>query len=196
MAFLKSKWFWLGTIILLWLIGGFELVCEVYGAALPGEKAQVAIRTAFLILGGLGVVLPTYLNVWQSLEAGKQISDKIRFDKIENTYRLIEKFDDPSAIAARFLCREVQDQKLHLSDADLIKRIKDDDKLRDSVTQVFNYWENVRISIKYDRVNMQMLRDSLAPPFNRQFDTFKPWIDIRGEDFKTDFYWLKKQWQP
>lgn len=193
--FLKSKWFWLSLIVLSWILGGGVLVCRAHDAAAPDAKTLETIKMAFLILGGMGVVLPTYWNIWQTVENGKYISDRTRFDIVENTYRLIEKFDDPSLKDARFFCREIRNNKANLTEAQLVKTINEDRKLQDSVLQVFNYWENVRVSIVSERVDEQMLADSLAPVFNLHFDTFKPWIDTRSEASKKDTYWLKKQWQ-
>jgi len=193
--FLKSKWFWLSLIVLSWILGGSVLVLKAYDCAQPDSKTLEAIKTAFLVLGGMGVVLPTYWNIWQTVENGKYIGDKIRFDMGENSYRLIEKFDDPSIGAARLLCRAIHDEKLNYSPAALVKKINDEKNLKDSVMHIFNYWENIRVSIKKGRVDEPMLRDSLAEAFNQHYDTFKPWVDTRSQKYQEDLAWLKKEWQ-
>jgi hypothetical protein len=181
-------------IIVLWIIGGYALCWQAHDTTPDPNKTLETIKTAFLVLGGLGVVLPTYFNIWQSVESGKYISDRTRFDITENTYRLIEKFDDPGITEPKSLCREIHYKKTNLSDVDLIKKVNDDPKLKDSVLQVFNYWENVRISIQCNRVDERLLMDSLANAFNQQYDCFKPWIDTRDEKYKSDLIWLKKRW--
>jgi hypothetical protein len=181
-------------IILLWLLGGYALCWQAHVSTPDPNKTLETIKTAFLVLGGLGVVLPTYFNIWQSVESGKYISDRTRFDITENTYRMIEKFDDPGMTEPKSLCRAIAAKKINLCDVELIRQINEDTKLKDSVIQVFNYWENVRISIKSGRVNETLLIDSLASAFIQQFDAFKPWVDTRDEKYKNDVYWLKNRW--
>jgi hypothetical protein len=123
MPLLKSKWFWLTVIIILWCLGGSVLVYQAHAAALPDQKTLETIKTTFLVLGGLGVVLPTYLNIWQSVESGKYIIDRTRFDITENTFRLIEKFDDPALTDPKSLCREMHSKRMDISDVELINKL-------------------------------------------------------------------------
>lgn len=147
------------------------------------------------MLGGLGVVLPTYLNVWQSLEAADVQKERLRFDRVENSYKLIEGFDVPSLLDARSFTRELAERHEEIAPSELVNRLKSDKVLQQSVLLVFNYWENVRISIKSDRADPDILRASLRDVFIETYERFLPWIKSRPMCFQTDIKQLYDLWR-
>jgi len=130
-------------------------------------------KIVFLCLGGLGVILPTYINATNSLEA--RISDKI-----ENTFRLIEKWDDPHLFSARKLTRDEKTNRSKICDEDLIKRIESNQELKQSVILVFNYFEQVRFSILNNRIEKEQFKGTLGVVIIDIIERFKPFTDKCG----------------
>ena len=196
MISLKSKWVLLIVIVLLCACGGAVLVNEAYTSAAPDTKKLEAIKTAFLVLGGLGVILATYLNIWQSLESGKQIADKIRFDIGENSYHLIEKFDDPSIGAARLLCRAIHDDKLNYSPAALVKKINDEKNMLKILSCRFSIIGRMFV---YQSKMVGLMNRCCATvwpkPLTNTTTHLSRGLILAAPKYQSDLAWLKKQWQ-
>ena len=190
---MKLKWTLLIVITIFWVLGGIGLILQIY-PTLPEETKVIEImKSAFLVLGGLGVVLPTYLNIWQSLESSQVLEEKIQFDRMENSFRILENWDDPSLLEARRFTRRIKDTRTSLSDNQLIEEIDKNETLKESVIMVFNYWEGVRISIWGNRVNVPILFDSIGEIYLDMFERFKPWI--RQDELRLrHFSELYKRW--
>ena len=190
---MKLKWTLLIVITIFWVLGGIGLILQIY-PTLPEETKVIEImKSAFLVLGGLGVVLPTYLNIWQSLESSQVLEEKIQFDRMENSFRILENWDDPSLLEARRFTRRIKDTRTSLSDNQLIEEIDKNETLKESVIMVFNYWEGVRISIWGNRVNEPILFDSIGEIYLDMFERFKPWI--RQDELRLrHFSELYKRW--
>lgn len=191
----KTKWVIFFIVIALWVIGGIGILINVNSNYNASDKAIEMIKTTFLILGGLGVVMPTYLTVWQSLENNKINESKIIFEKNENAFRLMEKWEDSTLLEARRFTRKIKDKKDAISNNDLIAEILKDDKLRESIITVFNYWEQVRISIEYDRVNEKFLQDAMDDIYLDMYIRFEPWIKTRNQNFQDDAKKLYLRWK-
>ena len=96
-------------------------VCwQTYQDTDPAKASQLleTIKMLFLMLGGLGVIISTYFNIWQSLETAELLKDQIRRTQIENTYSIIEKWDDDALFAARKFTRELKARQRTLSPDD------------------------------------------------------------------------------
>lgn len=191
---MKIKWKIFIGIIILWIIGGIGILIHLYQIPNNPDKFLDLVKTSFLILGGLGVILPTYLNIWQSLESSIIIGERIEFDKLENAFRLIEKWDDNSLLKARQFTREIKELRDDISNKKLIKRVNSDPELKQSVIMVFNYWEQVRVSIERGRVNESLIKDVLDCVFIDMYERFKPWIDT-NDGYKEDIKKLYDRWK-
>jgi hypothetical protein len=190
---MKIKWVIFITIIVLWFIGGVGILIQINQTSSESDKLLELIKSGFLILGGLGVILPTYLNIWQSLENSKIIEERIEFDKVENAFRLIEKWDDNSLLKARQFTREIKNLRDSISNNELIKRVEGDAELKQSVIMVFNYWEQIRLSIERGRVNESLIKSALACVFIDMYERFKPWINT-NEEYRLDIKKLYDRW--
>jgi hypothetical protein len=180
--FTNKKWeifFWING---LWIFGTMALGYIAYTSAPPTGSSSVieTIKIIFLSLGGLGVILPTYLNAFNALE---QLSTQ----KTENTFHLLEQWDDPLLFEARKLTRNLKDQKPNLCDNDLIKKINDDEKLKQSVILVMNYFDRIRMSIKAGRVDTITLKDSIGTMFEDIHQRLLPYVKSLGEKPKEDW---------
>lgn len=150
-----------------------------------------AIKVVFIMLGGLGVILPTYLNVWQSLETAELLKDQAQRSKIENTFKLIEKWDDKSLFDARNFTRELKEQHSKLSPDQLKSKINQTPELKQSVILVFNYFEMVRVSLKHDRVEASVIGGSLGG-FHDLYDRLRPWVREQEKVYEQDLEDLSK----
>jgi hypothetical protein len=191
---MKLKWIIFILIIVLWIIGGIGLVIDIKSNTSIEIQTIEIIKTSFIILGGLGVILPVYLNTWQSLENNKIYENKIQFDKIENSFRIIEKWDDSTLLEARRYTRKIKDERNKISNNDLISTIESNDKLKESIIMVFNYWEKVRLSIEHGRVDEKLIKDAVDIVYIDMYERFKPWIETQIDDYKKDLEKLYKRW--
>jgi hypothetical protein len=191
---MKLKWTIFFIIIVLWILGGIGLLMNIRSTTTIEIRTLEMIKTSFIILGGLGVILPVYLNTWQSLENNKIYENKIEFDKIENSFKIIEKWDDASLLEARRYTRKIQQERNNISNNDLVTNIESNEKLKESVIMVFNYWEKVRLSIEHSRVDEKMIKEALDTVFIDMYERFKPWIEKGGDDYKKDIEKLFKRW--
>mgnify|MGYP003973700033 CR=1 FL=1 len=180
--FTNGKWaifFWIN---LLWILGTIALGYIAYTSTPPEQSNSLieTIKIVFLSLGGLGIILPTYLNVFNALE-------QMITQKTENTFRMLEKWDDPLLFKARKFTRDLKTQKPTLSDQDLIQKINNDEKLKQSVILVMNYFERIRISINAGRVDITTLKDTIGSLFEDIHRRLLPYAESLGEKNKTDW---------
>ena len=182
------KWKILISFVALYLVGIIGAGWHTYDATDSSQAvpATEALKIVFIMLGGLGVIVPTYLNIWQSLETAKLLEDQERRDKIENTFRLLEKWDDDSLFEARSFTRGLGDQHGSLSPDQLKLKINNEPNLRQSIILVFNYFELLRISIENERVDRDIVASSLGLVFHDIYDRVKPWIKDRPQAYQDD----------
>jgi hypothetical protein len=202
---MKLKWPILIAIIVLWICGTVGLLLHINfastptpsGAAIPTVPSGLieSVKIVLLMLGGLGVVLPTYLNVWQSLENNKMLEEKLRFDKVENSYKLIERWDTSNLFEARRFTRELKAAEKDLSPNQLIEKVEGNPKLKESVILVFNYWDGVRVSIKEQRVDAEVLRKVCRTAFCDMYKRFSPWIETQEQSYQNDLKELHDMWK-
>lgn len=185
---MKLKWWILIVFVVLYVLGIVGAGMHTYSAT-PAEKDFLpiveTIKIVFIMLGGLGVILPTYLNVWQSLETAKVTQDQIARNRIENTFRLLERWDDKLYLEARRFTRELKDEHHNLSATQIKERIKVSPELRQSVILLFNYFDTIRVSIEADRVCEKILREQLGTTYIDIHDRFKPWIETCPQEHQN-----------
>jgi hypothetical protein len=173
---IDHKWKIFVWINILWILGTFAIGIITY-YSVPPEGSSVLIETikiVFLCLGGLGIILPVYISVTNEIE------DRYT-KKIENTISLLQKWDDPHLFEARKYTRRLKDKRPELSDNQLVSQINNDEELRHSVILVMNYLEFVRISIRENRVDIIILKQSLGPVILDICRRLRPFVIIQGE---------------
>lgn len=184
---MKYKWHIFWAIIILCSFGTFGLGYIAYTSTPPSNSSTFieVTKTVFLCLGGLGVILPLYINATNSIEGRAG-------EKIENTFKLIEKWDDPHLFSARKLTREIRDSRSSLSDNDLIERIKSSEELLQSVILVSNYFEQVRFSIINSRIDAIQFKTTLGPVIKDIIKRFEPYFKTLGQQNIDDLKQLEK----
>lgn len=173
----KLKWWLLAGLLIIWLVGVIGVGMQVYynptpgvgGAARANATTAEVVSSVFTVLGGLSVVLTLYFNIWQSIETNER-------QVIEHTFRLIVSWDDPALLAARKFTRELGDRQGQLAPDQLVAEVNKNQDLRQSVIQVFNFIEQVGISIRTGRVDAAMVRRSMGAILTAIYQRFLPWI--------------------
>jgi len=104
-------------LLIVWSLASYSVI------DFDGEAANI-MTFVFVSLGGYGVIAATLLNIWNVWDASKKISDKIKFDITENTFKYFERWDNPSLKEARDLTRQIKKDIDSWSDNELLKKIK------------------------------------------------------------------------
>lgn len=197
MARLKSKWFWLFVIIISWAFGGVGLCWQAYLVAPVDQATLETIKTAFLVLGGLGVILPTYFNVWQSIENNTVLREQVAWNKKENSFHMIEKWDHEQFVKARKYGRELAENSKKIALDTIMAKVAADADLRQSMICVVNYLDEIRISILANRIDENLVRYSLESSFFYTFQTFQTWLQKESKlqpGFYEDAHKLYIRW--
>ncbi len=136
---MKLKWAIFVFVVILYIVGMVGVGWHTYTVTDPTKAAPSVetVKIAFIMLGGLGIILPTYLNIWQSFETARLLEDDARRKIIENTFSLLEKWDDKALFDARKFTRELKDQKNQLSPDQIRDRITTSPELRQSAILLF-----------------------------------------------------------
>lgn len=183
---MQYRWqvFW--GIIIFCLLGIGELGYMAYTAPAPSNSSTFieVTKVVFLSLGGLGVILPLYINATNVLET--QASKKI-----ENTFELLAKWDDSHLLVARKYTRKIKATRSGISDDDLKREINEDEDLKESVMLVANYFEYVRFSILTERIDVEQFKRSLGTVIVDILKRFKPYYDSLGQQHIDDFKQLE-----
>lgn len=184
---MKHKWLLFFLITIFCLLGTLSLGYIAYTSTPPSNSSKFieVTKTIFLCLGGLGVILPLYINSTNSIENRTA-------EKIENTYSLIEKWDDPLLFSARKLTREIKESRSSLSDDALVEKIKGDDELKQSVILISNYFEQVRFSVINNRIDTKQFTGALGPVIIDIINRFDPYYRTRDKQVTDDLKQLKK----
>lgn len=179
---IKSKWNIFIWINVLWIFGTIALGYIAFTSEPPTGSTKLieVAKIVFLSLGGLGVILPTYISAFNAIEARST-------QVLENTFRLIEKWDDPLMFAARKFTRELKTEKSKLSDDQLIERIEGDVELKQSIILLLNYFDQIRVSEKTGRINATLFNQSLGPVMQDYYQRFRPYVAKQGDKYLADW---------
>jgi len=147
-------------------------------AAIDSTKPAIDImKFTFISLGGYGVISATLINIWNAWDTSKNISNKIKFDITENSFKYFERWDSPSLKEARDLTRKIKKDASKWSDDELLKKIKDCESTERSVITTFNFWEEIYKSINVNRVDPDLLKESFGEVYCDMYSRFKVWRD-------------------
>ncbi|WP_394136467.1 DUF4760 domain-containing protein [Aliivibrio fischeri] len=184
---MKCKWLLFWVIVGLYLLGTVSIGYTTYNSPAPkgGDELIETIKIVFLCLGGLGIILPTYINATNAIE-------ERTVTRIENTFALITKWDDPHLFSARKLTRDIKLRRSSISDDELIQEINENDELKQSVHLVCNYFEQVRFSIDTGRINLDLFKPVLGALIIDIINRFMPYINTIGDVYVQDLNKLKK----
>ncbi len=115
---------------------------------------------------------------------------------MEETFRLIEKWDDPHFLAARKLSVALGKESSKLSPEEVIKKVENDSELRSSVSLMLNYFDFIRLSIKNERLDLEIIKAQLGPVSIITLDRFNAWIKTQNQIYQTDIAEFRKFMTP
>ena len=78
------KWTVFGVITGCWLLGTFGF--EIIGIPKNSDQTFQIFNFTFLSIGAYGVVTATYFSAFNFMESSQNNQEKIRSDRIENSY--------------------------------------------------------------------------------------------------------------
>lgn len=93
--------FWLLIIVIVAMIGAGQT--SVWINQSEGQRLIKMVELGATMLAAAGVMLATYISYRQSKDVLNRTAAESKRDKLEETFRLIEKWDDPHFLAARKL---------------------------------------------------------------------------------------------
>ncbi len=167
---------------IIYLLILFVIWCLATWAMMDAPTKLESLRFIVISLGGYGVISSTLLNIWNALEASKNITDKILFDKNENSFKYFERWDNQSLKEARDLTREIKKAKSAMSDDDLLKKIQGCESTERSVITMFNFWEEIYKSIVTNRVNSEILKEAFSGVYCDMYLRFKVWREDKKKN--------------
>ncbi|QFY77840.1 hypothetical protein DUD43_09165 [Alcaligenes faecalis] len=152
------------------------------------KMAEIGAAT----LAAAGVILATYISYKQSKNRLAGAAEEKARNKLEETFRLIEKWDDPHFLSPRKLSVALGRERSKLSPQELIDKVEDDLDLRSSISLMLNYFDFIRLSIKYERINSEIIKQQLGPVILLTLDRFDAWIKTRDKMYLDDIDELRK----
>lgn len=184
----------------------FTMTCgtwAVWTGTSEGLRLSKIVEVLAAMLAASGVILSTYLNVKQSrdmlsnLASEKQRAEQLLADnkehaKQEETFRLIEKWDDPHFLEARTFSRELGKLARGMTPDDLIAAVDNDPSLRSSVGLMLNFFDYIRLSIKHQRIDEGLIKAQLSEVALATLDRFAPWIANLKPVYQQDFKEFRK----
>ncbi len=151
-----------------------------------GQRLVKMVELAATMLAAAGVMLATYISYRQAKDALSRTAAERKRDKLEETFRLIEKWDDPHFLDARKLSVALGKEFKKTSPDDIVKKVDDDAELRSSVSLMLNYFDFIRLSIKHDRLDLEIIKKQLGPVAIITLDRFDAWIKTQNQIYQTD----------
>lgn len=186
---------------------GFLVFIVIYSnffVVVPAGSTQVyeTAKFVFLSISAFGVLFSVLLSSFNSLEASIYNQDKVKFDRTENSFKYMERWDAPSLKEARDLLRELVTEKNKLSANEVVVRIEGNDNEKRSVITMFNFFEEIELSLQASRCNDGYITQFFKYPYLKVYDMFLPWLDSNGKngnkyiglDMKRSLQGLRRRW--
>lgn len=204
-TFLNRKWIVLGGIAAVWAV--FTITWAIWFVPNPAVTTPEYETTKFVFLSvsAFGVLFTTLLGSFNSVEATMAVRDRIRFDRIENAFAYMLRWDGPSLKDARDLTRRMKRDHHTIAPQTLIARIDGEDAqdaatyqkddLKRSVIAVMNFFEEIELSIEEERVKPETLKAAFGATYCDIYDRFKPWIEKTSDETqKANLKTLYNRW--
>ncbi len=157
-----------------------------------GQRLIKMVELGATMLAAAGVMLATYISYRQSKDAFNRTAAESKRDKLEETFRLIEKWDDPHFLAARKLSVALGKEFSKLSPEAVIEKVNNDPELRSSVSLMLNYFDFIRLSIKHGRLDVEIIKTQLGPVAIITLDRFDAWIKNLNSVYQADIAELRR----
>lgn len=168
----KRKWLVISIVAGLWIV--FTVVYSINYVTVPAGSSLAfeTVKFIFLSITTFGVIFSTLLSSFNSLEATEHIADKIYFDRIENSFAFMERWESDRLLQARDAIRIIAKNKHALSQNEIESKFASSPELERSVINFFNFAEEVYLSIMADRVNESFLKQAFERVFRVTYECF------------------------
>lgn len=181
----KRKWMLLGLITLLWAV--LTIVWSYAFVIVPpgSTRGYETTRFVFLSISAFGVLFSSLLASLNAVEATVNLQDRLQFDRVENSFRYIERWESQVLKEARDYTRVLKAEQDSISPTELCRRIEgpvhieereEQRKLQRSVISMFNYFEEIELAIEAGRVEGNLLGRTFKDTYLGIYDSFRPWI--------------------
>jgi len=180
----------------LWILLGVFTCFSAYSSASAGNELVETIKMGLLMIGGLGVVVAIVYQAESLAENSKQLSGKIDFDKVENSFELLKDWDNPSLLETRKYTREIKKRRDSISDKDLLDEISSTNDLEHSLVMTFNFWEQIYLSLISNRVDEKIIKKAFSQVYCDMYQRFEVWIkQSSSSDTKESLKELYDKWK-
>lgn len=187
----KNDWaFWLLIIVIVTMIGAGQ--ASVWLNQPEEQRLIKMVELGAAMLASAGVMLATYISYRQSQDALNRTEAERKRDKLEETFRLIEKWDDPHFLDARKLSVALGKESSKLSPEAVIEKVENNSELRSSISLMLNYFDFIRLSIKHERVDLEIIKAQLGPVAIITLDRFDAWIKKQATIYQKDLVEFRK----
>lgn len=178
---MKQKWIVLLILAFIWVI--FSIIYTVNYITVPSGSTYLfeSIKFLFLSISAFGVLFSTLLSSFNSLESTSNIKDRIEFEKTENSFSYIFRWDSDILKEARDETRRIKKIEKDVSQNQLLEDISGNESLERSVITMFNYFEGIYLSIRENRVNAPLLKEAFKDAYIGIYERFKEWINQRSD---------------
>lgn len=196
MSKLSDKWCILLALTTIWVV--FSAVYAISLVHVPpnSTRAFETFKFVFLSISTYGVLFTVLLSSFNSLEAARNLKTRIEFDKTENSFLYMQRWDSEALRQARDVTRSLKKEQRNLSPNELSKKINTDPSVERSVITMFNFFEEIYLSIIASRVNEPSLRQAFSSTYVDIYRRFEAWVEETfSEDQKESLKALERKWR-
>lgn len=191
-----KKWGGLCALSVSWLL--FTIIYSFYFVSVPidSTRAYETAKFIFTSISAFGVLFTALFASFNSLEASSATKQRLDFDRIENTFSYLVRWDAPGLREARDVTRELKKHEDSLSKKAILEKVQTDQNVERSVITMFNFFEEMYLSIRVGRVDPLILHESLGEAYISIYNRFDIWVkEHLGEKHKKNLAELYNLWR-
>ena len=159
-AYKIFKWILLSVLVIVWIVVSIR-IC--------GNDGELWVKS-ITCLGVLFTVLWSSLNAVDVSIAQMKLRD---MEKIERSLDYARRWESQALVMARDFTRKIKAERSDLSDNDLKQKVDTDDDLKRSVNAMFNFFEDMYISVENDLADGVVLKRLFADIYSGEYGIYK-----------------------
>jgi hypothetical protein len=169
MKWIKRKWNLLGALTILWFIFTVVYAWRFVDVPTGSTRNFEVAKFVFTSISAFGVLFSALIASFNALEASHTTQQRMDFDRIENTFAYFGRWDSPVLRAVKKVADDMSQNKI-------LDKIRTDPNLERSVITMFNFFEEIYLSIEVGRVSTPLLRDGFGESYASMYGRFQKWI--------------------
>lgn len=206
---MKSKWQCVVIFSTIWFV--FTVIFSITKVNVIPESSTKFLEVVKFIaisISAYGVLFSVLLTSFNTLESEKLRKETNNQTRINNSFLYMQRFDSSSIKEARDITRKMKKEKSKLSEEELIKRIEgpyenekeiiEQENLKRSVITMFNFFEEIYLSINNKHSDETVLKEVYSEMYVDIYDRFKCWLEKDNHMGKLqlkNLQELKKRWE-